>query len=208
MSKSFLNMLGADDLDFQINYSKSGKTFDGKDSVVVEVKAILNGDAIEDESVILDLCQLAVIYHRINWGVDDTYVKPYVCSCGENSCIDVFSGLSQKINLLRVVWTVPEDEYSFLEKRRFSFPKKILMKKINELFHQIEGVVEKDKDSVYDVRASYTLNNAIRIWKGLEPEFENPNAPLSDDVKLDVDFDEAISIKDIINQTIKPAESK
>ncbi len=212
-------MFDIDDLGFDIEFKERIKEKENFEKVVFVVYPLLNGKRINNDSVCVNLYQLAVVFQRLKVGLSPTDIMPYTCTCGDNGCINVFSSLTQKVGLLRVEWVKPKEayedennqEYDFLEKNKYSFSKKKLLENINKLFLNIEDLQEKNKETCrYDVEALYSLNNAMLLWKGQEPVFESKEETIKKSIENgeDVDYNEVLSLKDIIEKTAQKSKSK
>lgn len=212
-------MFDIDDLGFDIEFKERIKEKENFEKIVLVVYPLLNGKRIANESVCVNLYQLAVVYQRLKIGLSPTDIMPYACVCGDNGCINVFSSLIQKVGLLRVEWIKPKEacedannqEYDFLEKNKYSFSKKKLLENINKLFLHIEELQEKYKETCrYDVEALYSLSNAMLLWKGQEPVFESKEEAIKKSIENgeDVDYNEVISLKDIIEKTAQKSKAK
>lgn len=212
-------MFDVDDLSFDVEFKERIKEKANFEKVVLVIYPLLNGKRIANESVCINIYQLAVVYQRLKVGLSPTDIMPYACTCGDNGCINVFSSLIQKVGLLRVEWIKPKEayedennqEYDFLEKKKYSFSKKRLLENINKLFLHIEDLQEKNKDSCrYDVESLYSLSNAMLLWKGQEPVFESKEEAIKKSIENgeDVDYNEVLSLKDIIEKTANKPKVK
>lgn len=204
-----------DSLKFEIKLQDTIKLDDGLDKTDFFVYPVLNDKKLNDDSVCVDLYNLAIIYQRIKNEINHTEIKPYVCVCGDNGCIGVFSSLEQSVGFLNVTWAKPKDvideakenedlaQYVFLEKNKYTFNKKRLLQEIDNVFKEIQSLKEQGKGKVlYDTFSFYDLDNAIRLWQGQEPVFQSKEEKIKEAIKSgeEVDYTEVLSVKDILSK--------
>lgn len=204
-------MFSVDDLTFGSIFKEPVKETDTIEKIVLEVYPLINGKRLNDDSVCVNLYELAVVYQRIKYGLTPSEILPFVCTCGDNGCIGVFSHLRQNVNMFRVEWIKPKEaeedpnnpEYEFLEKRKYSFNKKQLMKNINDLFSGIQKLKDESVNQIFVTESIYSLDNALLIWQGKEPIFKSKEDGLREAIKNgeDIDYTEVLSLKDIIQKT-------
>lgn len=211
----FLGLGSSDSLAFKIVFEDGVKINDDIDEKVFIVYPLLNGKRLNDESVCVDLYDLAVIYQRVKNNIKKSEIKPYVCVCGDNGCIGVFSSLDQTVGQFNVSWEKPKEvldeaaenediaQYLFLEKNKYTFNKKQFLSEIDNLFNQIKNLKEEGKGKTqYNTFSFYNLNNAILLWEGKEPVFKSHEDIVKEAIKAgeDVDPTEVLTVKDILNK--------
>lgn len=94
-------MFAIDKLGFSINLMEPRKETDSLNKIIMVISPQLNGEEFSNNSVSVDLYQLAVMYQRVKLKISPSDILPYVCMCGDNGCIGVFSHIEQKVGLIQ-----------------------------------------------------------------------------------------------------------